>query len=228
MSSSLVLFDFDGVIFDSSDVKTQSFVDVYREEATPEQLKEIELYHRENFGINRIYKFQHYEKEIFKREYTEERIIHLCDKFAHIVSQRILTKSIFPRTKEFLEKLKADQLNLVIVSGAPEKEIREILDANGLTSYFEEIYDGMKSKIEHIQTILYKYKTVPSQMIFLGDGTTDYNAATHYDIPFVAVNAAFPPQKNEAMRVESIAELKSRYSEFLKHFENLGSKANSQ
>ena len=51
-----ILFDFDGVIVDSVDIKTIAFKELFS--AFPEHSREIERYHLDHLGVSRYQKFE--------------------------------------------------------------------------------------------------------------------------------------------------------------------------
>ena len=215
MNERFVLFDFDGVIFDSASAKTQAFINVYKNEGTPEQLLKIEQYHNENFGINRINKFKYYEKVIFNRNYTDQSIQNLCNKFKELLEKSLLKKSIFPGVKEFLDQIKNANIKMYIVSGAPKEEILEVLNKQNISHYFIDIFDGLNSKETHIKNIMHHHKAKSHQFVFLGDGMTDLNAAQQSDIKFIAVNPNFDKNDYEILRVNTLDELNHNFYKFL-------------
>lgn len=61
------IFDFDGVIKDSINVKTKAFLKIYEKEGQ-EIAQQVKKYHLNNGGVTRIKKFQYYEKILLKKK----------------------------------------------------------------------------------------------------------------------------------------------------------------
>lgn len=57
-----ILFDFDGVLVESVDVKTRAFADLFKDEED-EIVEKVVNYHLKNSGISRYDKFRYYYKE---------------------------------------------------------------------------------------------------------------------------------------------------------------------
>ena len=58
-----IIFDFDGVIAESTNIKTDAFVSIYNEYSEEVQAR-VKDYHVKNSGISRYKKILYYQKEI--------------------------------------------------------------------------------------------------------------------------------------------------------------------
>ena len=79
-----IIFDFDGVILDSVNVKTKAFELLY-EEYGPEIQKKVVKYHLDNGGISRFEKFKFYHKNFLNKEISENELLLLGSKFSSLV-----------------------------------------------------------------------------------------------------------------------------------------------
>ena len=68
-----IIFDFDGVIIESADIKTEAFRALF--ENYPEHVEAIAGFHIENGGMSRFDKFRHIYKNIINEELNEELIV---------------------------------------------------------------------------------------------------------------------------------------------------------
>ena len=59
-----VIFDFDGTIVDSVNIKTNAFAKIY-EPFGKNIVKKVIKHHNENGGLSRFEKFKHYHKKYF-------------------------------------------------------------------------------------------------------------------------------------------------------------------
>ena len=59
-----ILFDFDGVIVDSVEIKTEAFRDLFRQESA-DDLERILDYHKAHGGISRVKKIEYFYANIF-------------------------------------------------------------------------------------------------------------------------------------------------------------------
>src|SRR5690606_26236544 len=72
-SPDAILFDFDGVIVQSVDIKAEAFATIYRNE-NPEIIPAIIEYQHAHGGVSRREKFRYFEREFFGRDPTPEAI----------------------------------------------------------------------------------------------------------------------------------------------------------
>ena len=71
-----ILFDFDGVILESVDVKTKAFAELFKD--FPEHVDQIVQYHIDNMGVSRFDKFRYIYRYILKRKLSDEKFTELC------------------------------------------------------------------------------------------------------------------------------------------------------
>jgi len=210
-----VLFDFDGVLNDSVEVKTEAFLAVYREEASQEQLDKVKAYHLEHGGLSRKHKFKYFEEEVFGRSIEEDKIFKLMNEFEAEVMKGFAGDTLFLGAKLCLEEVRNIGLKIFIVSGAPEKEIRQILQRHDLCHFFSGVFDGEESKEFHIRNIMEQEDISSRECIFVGDSMTDYRASVLCNIDFYAVNANFSPQEKESSRFESLEKFRMNLNKLL-------------
>ena len=123
-----LLMDFDGVILDSMELKTQGFVKVYAGEP-PSKLAEVLAYQRLHGGVTRRTKFAYFEKSIFGRTGDNETIERLAATYRGIIYDAVLATSFVPGAEEFLRRAVAavnfeapflfDAFDWCIEQGAP-------------------------------------------------------------------------------------------------------------
>lgn len=182
-----IIYDFDGVICDSVDIKTSAFIELYNNYDDSIKLQ-VQKYHLLNGGISRVRKIEYYEKELLKNEITEDRIKILASKFSELVKNKVIESEYIPGVKDFLEKNSFDYKQY-ICTGTPNDEILEIAKLKGIDHYFRGIYGSPMSKIEIIKKIINKDKISIENCIFFGDAMTDYEAAKYHKIPFVGIKS---------------------------------------
>ena len=64
-----IAFDFDGVLVESSNIKTDAFRRLFSD--YPDKVDELVEYHKKNMGISRYVKFQYFYEVLLKQSYTE-------------------------------------------------------------------------------------------------------------------------------------------------------------
>lgn len=178
-----IIFDFDGVIIESFDIKTQAFRELFR--LYPDHVDEIVEYHKQNGGVSRYKKFKHIYSEILKKPLDETTLNELGEKFSRLVVEEVTKCPYVPGALEFIRE-KSRNLKLFIASGTPEEELRAIVATRGLSEYFKGVYGSPATKSEIISRILRMEKLDRNDAVFIGDTITDYNEARKVEIPFIA------------------------------------------
>ncbi|MBX3036827.1 MAG: HAD family hydrolase [Anaerolineales bacterium] len=181
MTIKAILFDFDGVIVDSVNVKTEAFRELFSNEK--EHLQTILNFHLANGGMSRFVKFEIIYREILKKPLTKEFSQELGERFSKLVMQKVIECEYMPGALEFLQKY-STQLPLFIASGTPQDELKTITAKRGLTNYFKEIHGTPRSKPKIIRDIVERHNIKTEEMPFIGDAINDYKAAIETNLPF--------------------------------------------
>jgi phosphoglycolate phosphatase len=191
MTIKAILFDFDGVIVDSVNVKTEAFRELFSREK--DHLSEIIDFHLANGGMSRFVKFELIYRDILRRVLSDEESKELGERFSQLVMQQVINCPYIPGALEFIKKHFQD-IPLFIASGTPQNELQEIMLQRGLRLYFKEIHGSPCSKAEIIRDILARYHFKLNEMPFIGDAINDYKASVETQIPFYGYkeNDLFP------------------------------------
>tara|TARA_Y100000994_G_scaffold248645_1_gene257050 strand:- start:2407 stop:3048 length:642 start_codon:yes stop_codon:yes gene_type:complete len=178
-----IIFDFDGVIAESTNIKTDAFVSIYNEYSEEVQAR-VKDYHVKNSGISRYKKILYYQKEILGQNYSEDAINDLANKFSEIVLQKVIESEYVKGSKEFIERY---QLNydLHIATGTPQEEIEIIIQEKNLQNKFKSIYGTPLSKTEIIRKILTENNYKKENVVFVGDAIADLEGASNNDLNFI-------------------------------------------
>ncbi len=188
MKPSVLIYDFDGVICDSVELKTEAFVELYRSEKESVQAL-VKEYHLANGGISRFEKIKYFETVLLGKPYSEEENIKLADKFALLVKEKVIASPFIAGVKDFLEKHLTDTLQF-ICTGTPEFEIKEIIEKREMGYLFKGIFGSPSNKSSIIQKIISDVGCTKDDCLFFGDALTDYKAAQETDVRFVGINNA--------------------------------------
>ena len=143
-----IFFDFDGVILESSEIKTEAFSDLFAE--FPDKQEEIVNYHIKNAGISRYVKFKYFYNELLGQELSSEKEKELASKFSEIVFNKVMAAPFVSGAKEFLEE-NHQTYKFFVVSGTPQEELDLIVKNRGLQNFFLEVRGTPQSKQEIIE-----------------------------------------------------------------------------
>lgn len=170
------IFDFDGVILDSLDCKTEAFYQMYLPYGK-RIAEKVKQYHILNGGVSRFEKFKIWHKEYLTIDLSEKEIQELANRFSELVFEKVISSTPIPGAIEFIKRHSRD-FNFFIISGTPDSEIKKICDSIGISSCFKEILGSPKNKKEWCSYLKTKYDDImSSNTIFVGDALSDYEAA---------------------------------------------------
>jgi len=80
-----IILDFDGVIVESVDIKTDAFKELFKKYT--DKFEQIINYHLKNNALSRYIKFKFIYEDILKKDYTENVKKELGKAFSNIVFQ---------------------------------------------------------------------------------------------------------------------------------------------
>lgn len=183
MAIKAILFDFDGVILDSLDVKTQAFYDMY----LPYGKKIAEKaarHHLAHGGVSRFEKFKLYHRNFLGIELQPVEVDELANTFSDIVFHKVIAASEVAGIRNFLDYARGTY-KMWVITGTPTTEIIEICKATRFTQYFQDLYGSPEKKDYWTKKILEEEKLAPNEVVFIGDATTDYDAAMANQVHFI-------------------------------------------
>ncbi len=192
-----VFFDFDGVIVDSCAVKKEAFRMIFAD-YPQEIIEQVMEYHRQHGGISRVEKIRWAHEKLLAAPLQEEALARWAERYSRLVTDAVVAVPYLAGALEFLDFCKKNRgdLPLFIVSGTPQPELREIVRRRGIDRYFTAVLGSPTLKPEHIRNQLDRYKLIPEHCVFIGDASTDHQAAMATGLGFIGIQGevAFPPQ----------------------------------
>jgi len=171
----LIVFDCDGVILESMDIKTRAFGDLFMEWGREAARMMVE-YHVERGGISRYRKFEHFYREYLGNEIPPEEMKRLDEKFTALCIDAVLKAPFVPGAYEFIVK-NYKRWPLFVASGAPQPELRDILARREMTGYFKGVYGSPRTKPEILAEIIARHQVSPDRALMIGDSRSDLDAA---------------------------------------------------
>jgi len=177
-----IIFDFDGVIVESADVKTEAFKELFLD--YPTKINDVLEYHLSNAGLSRYVKFRHIYEKILGKKLSKDNEAYLGKHFSQLVFQKVINAPFVAGAKEFLRKFDS-RYRFFIASGTPEEELRNIVYLRDLQGYFDEIHGSPKEKTNIINDIIKNYDFARNEVIYIGDAQSDQIAAERAGIAFI-------------------------------------------
>ncbi len=177
-----IVFDFDGVILESVDIKTRAFKELFKD--YPEHLERIAKLHLENTGMPRFEKFKIICRDYLGRSADDEELKRFGESFSRFVYKEILDCPFVPGAYQFLEK-RSKEYQMFVASGTPQDEIRDIVNQRELAKFFRGIYGSPRTKGDILQGILMENQLRPLEVVFIGDAMSDFRGAREAHVPFI-------------------------------------------
>lgn len=182
-----ILWDFDGVIFDSMKIKNSGFLELFKK-YDEKSLKQMQEYHYRHGGVPRFDKIRYFYNEILKQEISEDDVISLANKFAKIIEKKLFDKNnLIIDSVNFIQN-NYKKYNFHIVSGAEHNELNSLCKTFDLSKYFITIEGSPAKKDILIKNILEKYNYTKYETTLIGDSITDYHASVKNNIGFYGYN----------------------------------------
>ncbi len=184
MKKKIIAFDFDGVIVDSTRIKSHIFLDLFRESPG---FSAVVQYEKENHSLPRRKKIEDVLR-LLPQDFSTGQVEKLVLEYGQRLQQPLAAAPLVKGLLEFLGELSRNNLKLFIVSSAPVAEIEVFLKRNHLEDFFEKIFDAATPKPQALREILTRQGIAKEEILFIGDSLSDYQAALETPCPFVAVN----------------------------------------
>lgn len=180
----LIFLDFDGVVVESADIKTQAFYELYLPygKLVAEKARD---YHIANQGVSRFKKFQWLHKNLLQKDCGQEEQSFLSEQFSKIVLEKILSAPFIEGVLNFLRETKLKKLPVFLLSATPDNELKDICKKRNLTCYFSGIYGTPFEKDDIGKKILSDYQISAKESVFVGDSISDKKAALAIGSKFI-------------------------------------------
>lgn len=185
-----LIFDFDGVLVESVDVKTRAFAALYAEYG-PWVVEQVVSYHLAHGGVSRHEKFRHVHRTFLGLPLTGSEEAELAERFAALVEDAVVKAPWVAGAIEVLER-NAAVLAMFVASGTPEEELRRIVSRRRISHYFLSVHGAPTRKAEIIESILRSHGYARDRVLVVGDSVTDYEGAIDAGVRFVGRVARGP------------------------------------
>ncbi|SEN04634.1 Phosphoglycolate phosphatase, HAD superfamily [Nitrosospira multiformis] len=179
-----IIFDFDGVVVESGEIKTQAFANLYQEYGE-EVMVEVAKYHVLNGGMSRYQKFRYFQETLLEKPpLTAEEERQLDQRFSELVVEAVIASAPVPGAAELIQR-EAGRIPLFVASGTPETELNTIVVRRGLGSYFTAVRGSPTPKQKLIADILTTHRLLPERVLMIGDALIDYQSAMVNNVAFI-------------------------------------------
>jgi phosphoglycolate phosphatase-like HAD superfamily hydrolase len=177
-----VIFDCDGVILNSNNIKTHAFYDsalIYGDD----KANDLAEYHIKNGGISRYKKFDYFLNYIVGCEASKEKVDELLLNFSKKTKHELLKCEIADGIFQLREELSSDW---IVISGGNQDEINEVFSYRKIDSLFVEgCIFGSPDPKEVIFDREIKLSKIKYPALFIGDSQYDYEVSREFDVDFI-------------------------------------------
>lgn len=177
-----VVFDCDGVIFDSNALKTQAFREILRA-YPPAIVEEFVSYHQRKGGVSRYVKLRAFFTDFLQIPVDEAALENLLLEFGRACQRLYQTAALTPGCLATLETL-SQQAALYVASGSDEAELRQIFVDRHLARFFQKVYGSPKTKKDCVAEIV-REVGADARILLVGDAESDWRAAREFDADFI-------------------------------------------
>lgn len=190
MAIKVIVFDFDGTLIDSNQLKYDAYFELFpQDEWHAQTVREVlsEMFEESRFVIL---------EEILRRlgdngsMDLKQKSRELADRYNDIVLTGAKACPERPGAHKLLQAL-AKTYKLYVSSTTPESALIEIIHFRKWGGYFEGIFGYPHEKSKTLQNIIEREKVKSSEVLIVGDGESDRKSAVDNGCPFIYVSENF-------------------------------------
>lgn len=178
-----LFFDFDGVLVESAEIKTQAFRALYASYGE-DVIAEVVAHHGEHEGISRVEKIRYCHKEFLGQDLSDAALKMLTSQYSAMVFDAVVECPGVSGAIDLLQKNLGTR-KMFVVSGTPQTELRDIVQLRGMTHFFEAVCGSPRRKEPIVDELLAQYDLAADKSLFIGDAMTDYRAAEATGLDFI-------------------------------------------
>jgi phosphoglycolate phosphatase-like HAD superfamily hydrolase len=178
-----IIFDFDGVLVESNEIRFNGFRKLFKGYPSDE-VDRLVGYAKANGGVSRYKKIEYFFNTIHQEPVTKELVNKWAAEFSGLVEQDIVEAKPVEGSLGFLGKY-LNQFDFAIVSGSDQAELRRVCKKRGIDHFFEMILGSPIEKKDNIASLLSDLNWQPSKSLYVGDSNNDLEAAEANKLDFV-------------------------------------------
>ena len=184
---SVILWDFDGVIIDSNEIRTKGFIDIF-ESFNEEDILKLVDFHKNNGGLSRYFKINFFFKNILGIDISEDEILIYANNYKkYVLSNLMDTNFLIADSLNYIQQ-NYKKKDMHIVSASDENELRELCDFYDISKYFISLKGSPVNKSDNISSLIINQGYSRNQITYIGDSINDFESAKLNQINFFGYN----------------------------------------
>ena len=185
----VVVFDFDGTLVLSADVKRNAFFEIFPKDYAPAVAAVLE---RDPEGSRtRVIPAMVAEAAAMGLNTAHLHPDRLIEAYARCVSEGVGASPAVPGAVEALRSV-SEQANAYIASTTPHQELLGHIGRRDWTKWVREAYGFPHRKPDVVKQLLDRHSCSPQKLLVVGDGETDEEAARVNGCVFLAAAPGWP------------------------------------
>lgn len=206
MKLKALILDFDGVVIESNEVKTDAFRRLFAR--YPDHSEAMMAFHFANISLGRMDKIDELLRRLGAQGATELRS-ELAATYSQHVRTQINTVPLVHGAIGFLETASAE-LPLYLASVTPEAELADTLAARNLGHWFKGVYGCPPwNKPAAIRDVLAREGVAPEDCLLIGDSAGDQRAARVTGVTFIGRDSGLAFEHPEPRRFRDLAAIEA-------------------
>lgn len=194
------IFDCDGVITDTNELKTKAFNFVAKKYLSDKASKELLEFHKKNLGKSRWEKFNFIKAIGLNENYKTE---YLCEEYANFIESSIYDHPLVPRVKDYLESIiNKSEDYIYVASGGESEQVKRLLKHHRLNIHKKNIFGSPEKKIDIVKKIKKKHENL--NFVLYGDSFYDAECAKLIKSKFIFVSGYTTCDTNKILNNYSI------------------------
>jgi len=187
------LFDHDGAICDTNQVKDELLGQFCRQEFGDTDMRgnaieddTVNMLHRQAHGVpmNRI--FVTIAKEVYGLDISTDEGQEITERLNDFIRPDYINRKIYSKAAEYHELLYLLGMPQYILTGMEPDMVQASLENHEIAPFFRGILGAPITKAEHVNNILKKY---PNRTMFAsGDAASEYKATKHPGTMFIGMD----------------------------------------
>jgi len=182
-----VVFDFDGTLVESNAIKRGAYFEILAE--TPGSAPAVEAVLRDNPGTDRYGVLARVHEALSARGAGPLPSVEaLVAAYSRICEERVAACSPLPGALETLATLPETHA-LYLDSATPTDALERVVEKRGWRRFFRGVFGGPASKLDNLRAIAEREGIAAEEMLYVGDGVTDREAAAAFGCRFLGLEA---------------------------------------